>query len=126
MGHFIVNRRIEQNSGKQEGNEWDQIADTVERPIKRVLREEILEVFKHLKIGKAPGPSEIYAQMILARGDVGIRALMEQCQRIQDGKGMRADWATSLANPMFKGKGNIMNCGMYRGVKLLEHAMKIV
>ena len=27
---------------------------------------------------------------------------------------------------IFKGKGDVMNCGSYRGVKLLEHAMKIV
>ena len=28
--------------------------------------------------------------------------------------------------PMFKGKGDVMSCGPYRRVKLLEHAMKIV
>ena len=27
--------------------------------------------------------------------------------------------------PIFKGKGDVMNCGSYRGVKLLEHGMKI-
>ena len=27
---------------------------------------------------------------------------------------------------IFKGKGDAMNCGVYRGVKLVEHAMKIV
>ena len=28
--------------------------------------------------------------------------------------------------PIFKGKGDVVRCGSYRGVKLLEHAMKIV
>ena len=28
--------------------------------------------------------------------------------------------------PIFKGKGDAMSCGAYRGVKLLEHAMQIV
>ena len=28
--------------------------------------------------------------------------------------------------PIFKGKADVMSCGSYRGVKLLEHAMKIV
>ena len=28
--------------------------------------------------------------------------------------------------PVFKGKGDVMSCGSYRGVKLLGHAMKIV
>ena len=27
---------------------------------------------------------------------------------------------------IFKGKGDVMDCGAYRGVKLLKHAMKIV
>ena len=32
----------------------------------------------------------------------------------------------SVVVPIFKGKGDAMSCGAYRGVKLLEHAMKIV
>ena len=28
--------------------------------------------------------------------------------------------------PIFKGKGDVMNCGSYRKVKLPEHAIKIV
>ena len=28
--------------------------------------------------------------------------------------------------PIFKGKGDVRNCNTYRGVKLLEHPMKIV
>ena len=57
----------------------DQIADadTVERPIKGVLREEIMEALIFLRIGKAPGPSEVYTEMILASGDDGIRVIME-------------------------------------------------
>ena len=67
----------------------------------------------------------VYAEMILASGDVGIRALMKPCHRILDGKGMPEDWATSVVITILKGKGD-MNCGMHRCVKLLEHAMKIV
>ena len=79
-----------------------------------------------MKIGRAPWPTEVEAEMILASGDVGIRVLMELCHRILDGRGMTEDWATSVAIPIFKGKGDIMNSGMNRGVKILEHAMKIV
>ena len=85
-----------------------------------------MEVFKHLNVENAPGPSEVYAETILARGDVVIRVLVELCQRILDGKGMPADWVTSVAIPILKRKGDIMYCGMYRVVRLLEHAMKIV
>ena len=62
-----------------EENEWDQIADTVEGPIEREMREEIIEAFKYLKIGKTPGPTDVYAEMILASEDIGIRVLMEHC-----------------------------------------------
>ena len=51
---------------------------------------------------------------------------MELCHRILDEKVTPEDWATSAAIHIFEGKGYIMNCGMCRGVKLLEHAMKIV
>ena len=42
----------------KEHNEWDQTAnaDTVEGPIQRVMRKEIMEAFKHFIIGKDPGP----------------------------------------------------------------------
>ena len=48
------------------------------------------------------------------------------CQIVLDGKGMPEKWKTSVVVPIFKGKGNVMDCGAYRGVKLLEHAMTIV
>ena len=43
-----------------------------------------------------------------------------------DGKGMPDEWQTSVLVPFFKGKGDVRNCNIYRRVKLLEHAMKIV
>ena len=60
-----------------------------------------MESLKHLMIGKAPWSSEAYAETILASVDIGIRALMEPCQRILDGKGMPADRATSVAILIF-------------------------
>ena len=39
---------------------------------------------------------------------------------------MPDEWKTSVIVPIFKGKGDVMSCGSIRGVKLLEHAMKIV
>ena len=43
-----------------------------------------------------------------------------------DGKGMPEEWKTIVVVPIFQGKGDVMDCGAYRGVKLLKHAMKIV
>ena len=51
---------------------------------------------------------------------------MELCQRVLDDRGMPDEWKTRLVVPISKGKGNVMSCGSYRRVKLIEHAMKIV
>ena len=39
---------------------------------------------------------------------------------------MPEEWKTSVVFPIFKGKGNVKGCGEYRGVKLQEHAMKVL
>ena len=39
--------------------------------------------------------------MNLASGVVRFKVLMEICQRILDGKGIPADWATSVAESYF-------------------------
>ena len=36
------------------------------------------------------------------------------------------DWRSSILLPVFKGKGDPMECGSYRAIKLLEHAMKMI
>ena len=35
------------------------------------------------------------------------------------------DWESSVVLPIYKGKGDAIVCGSYRGIKLLEHAMKV-
>ena len=52
--------------------------------------------------------------------------IVEHFQRVIYGKGMPDEWKTSVLVPIFKEKGDVRNCNTYRGVKLLEHAMKIV
>ena len=39
---------------------------------------------------------------------------------------MLDEWVLSVVVLIFKGNGDAMSCGAFRGVKLLEHAMKIV
>ena len=94
--------------------------------MEKVARNEIVEAMQRMKSGKATGPSEVSVEMIVASGEIGVKVMMELCQRVLDGRGMPDEWKTSVIVPIFKGKGDVMSCGSYRGVKLLEHAMKIV
>ena len=104
-------------------NEWDQKvqADLVEGPVERFNREEVVKALGKMKAGKAAGPSEVSVEMIAASGEIGIDVMVELCQSALDGRGMPDEWAPSVLIPIFKGKGDAMSCGGYRGVKLLEH-----
>ena len=109
-------------------NEWGQMAkaDMVEGPVEKVTYEKVMKAMNRMKLGKAAGPSEINMDMIKASGEFGVGVLKKLCQRVLDGKSMPEEWKTSVVVPIFQGKGDMMDCGVCRGVKLLEHAMKIV
>ena len=111
-----------------EENEWDHMVETdlVEGPVEKVARNEIVEAIQSIKSGKATGPSEVSVEMMVASGEIGVKVMMELCQHVLDSRGMSDEWKTSVIEPIFTGKGDVMSCGSYRGVKLLEHAMKLV
>ena len=44
---------------------------------------------------------------------------------LMKGDKVPGDWSSSTTIPIYKGKGDAMDCGKYRGVRLLEHGMKI-
>ena len=92
----------------------------------KVARNEIVEAIQSMKSGMATGTSEVSVEMIVASGEIGVKVMMELCQRVLDGRGMPDEWKTSVIVPIFKGKGDVISCGSYRGVKLLAHATKII
>jgi len=60
--------------------------------------------------------------MLKASGDVGIQWVTDLCNKIvQEGK-IPSDWRKSWMVKVYKGKGD----GSYRGIKLLDHAMKVL
>ena len=64
--------------------------------------------------------------MIVAGSRIAKEVMLQLCQQVLDGKEIPNEWKTSVVVPTFKEKGDVMNCGSYRGVKLLEHGMKII
>ena len=44
---------------------------------------------------------------------------------VRDGR-IPNDWKKSWMVPVYKGKGDALECGSYRGVKLLDHVMKVL
>ena len=56
-------------------NDWDYNVegDAVEGPVVCVSREEMVQVLSEGKTGKAPGPSEVSAELIGASGENGFK-----------------------------------------------------
>ena len=111
-----------------EKNKWDQMVETnvLERQVEKVAYNKIVKAMQKMKSGKATGSSKVSVEIIVASGEDGVKVIMELCQQVFDGRGIPDEWETSVIVPIFKGKGDVMSCGSYREVKLLEHAMKIV
>ena len=77
-------------------------------------------VLKKMKRHKAPGLSGLVAEMIQATGDTGTQWILDLCNGIVKEGSIPEDWKSSVVLPVYKGKGDPM------GIKLLEHAMKVV
>ena len=78
------------------------------------------------KSGKAAGLSGVIAEMLRASGDVGVQWVTDLCNKIvQEGK-IPSDWRKSWIVKVYKGKGDALECGSYRGIKLLDHVMKVL
>ena len=98
-----------------EENEWDKMVETdvAEGPVEKVACNEIVEAMQKMKSGKATGPSEVSVEMIVASGEIGMKVMMELCQHVLDGRGMPDEWKSSVIEPSFKGKGDVMSCESY-------------
>ena len=90
-----------------------------------IQEQEVRDAIGRMKIEKAAGPTGVVAEMLKAAGDEGVRWMTDLCNVIvREGK-VPADWSKSWMVSIYKGKGDALQCGSYRGIKLLEHAMKV-
>ena len=108
-------------------NDWsgDLRWDVIEGPIQEFSDVDVREAVKQAKNGKAGEPTGLVAEMLQAAGEDGIKWLRSVCnQALKEGV-VPDDWKKSMLVPVFKDKGDAMDCGAYRGLKMLEHAMKI-
>jgi len=80
---------------------------------------------KKKKRHKAPGLSGLTAEMIQATEGIITQWLLDLCDGIVKEGCIPEDWKSSVVLPIYKGIGDPMECGSNRGIKLLEHAMKV-
>ena len=85
-----------------------------------------LPTVAHFLVIFLPGLSGLVTEMIQATEDTGTQWILDLCNGIVKEGSIPDDWKSSVVLPIYKGKGDPMECGSYRGIKLLEHAMKVV
>ena len=88
--------------------------------------EEVKVAIKKMKNLKAAGPSGVVADMLKAAGDAGAVWVTEVCNAVVKEGRIPEDWCKSWMVNVYKGKGDALVCGSYRGIKLLEHVMKVL
>ena len=87
--------------------------------------EEVREAIMRMKEERAAGPTGVVAEMFKAMGEEGVRRMTDLCNEVvKEGK-IPEDWSRSWMVSIYKGKGDALECGSYRGVKLLEHGLKV-
>ena len=111
------------------GNQRDeQLEDTppVEGPVEELTRKEIKDDIKAMKKGKAAGCSGVSADIDKNTGGERSRHYGKLIGTAWEEEEMPEDWKQSEIVPIYKQKGDPLECGNYRGIKLLEHGMKIL
>ena len=130
-GKMIVDKKGIKDSWKEymeklmnEENEWDhRLSATVkEGPADCIRIDEVAAALKQIKRHKAPGLSGLVVEMIQSTGDIGTQWILNLCNGIVKEGCIPEDWKSSMVLPIYKGKGDPVECGSYRGIKLLEHA----
>ena len=109
---------------------WDEgalpDAPPVEGPPPPITDKMVTKALAKMKSGKSAGPSGIIVEMLKAAGSKGIDFLRELIISVVKHGKIPEDWEMSFILNLYKGKGNALNRGNYRGLKLTEHVMKVM
>ena len=79
----------------------------------------VKKAISQMKAGKAPGPSGIMVEMIRAAGDKGASMISDIAAAIIRNGKVPSDWEQSFTVCLYKGKGDTLERGNYRRLKLI-------
>ena len=109
---------------------WDESALSEAPPtagaLPAITDQMVIKALGKMKCGKAAGPSGIVIDMLKAAGNDGIVFLRELITSVMMNGKIPVDWEMSFILNLYKGKGDALERGSYRGLKLTEHVMKVM
>ena len=91
-----------------------------------VTEDLVIKAINKMKPGKAAGPSGIVAEMLKCSGQSGAKMIADLANKIINTGTIPSDWEHSFIINLYKGKGDALDRGNYRGLKLLDHVMKVL
>ena len=97
-----------------------------ERDVEDISGEEVRTELRKMNKGKAQGPDDIPVEAWIALGNKGVEFLVKFFNRILRGEKMPDEWRRSVLVPLYKGKGDIKECGNYPGDQVDEPHYEIV
>ncbi|XP_064122691.1 uncharacterized protein LOC135226940 [Macrobrachium nipponense] len=101
-------------------------AKRVEGPVMAIQDTEVKRALRNMKNGKSPSTLEFQTEMIKLLGTEGEKCMMDLLEGIWEEEEMRRDCEESLMVYIFKKMGDVMDCGNYRRIKLIEHESKVL
>ena len=96
---------------------WEVDYVLVEGLWEKVTEKEVLEALKRMKKGKSSSPNEVSCEMF--SNEVCVRELYGVANGLLMGENMPELWKRSTNVLLYKGKGNVLECGNYHTIKLL-------
>ena len=100
-------------------------AERRERDVDNISEEEVMTGLRKIKKGKAQGPDDIPVEAWIVLGNKGVEFLVNFFNRLLRGEKIPDEWRKSVLVLLYKGKGDIKECGKYQGIKLMSHPMKL-
>ena len=98
--------------------------DKTEGPIPEVTQEEVKRQLDKMANNKATGPDELPIEVLKLLKKDGLEWITSMLAEVQK-KGIPKIWRNSTITPLYKNKGDPLNCNNYRGIKLLSHSLKL-
>ena len=106
-------------------NAIEEDESTPQGPLADISEREVREAIQSMKANKAPGPSGMTSDILKAAGESVVRHLVKVFQNIIMKEKWPRDFIISTTIPIYKVKGDPLQCNRYHGLRLLEHGMKL-
>ena len=97
-----------------------------EGPPPPITLDMVEEAISSMKLGKAAGPSGIIAEMLKLAGRRGTELVRDLGELVFSTGTVPAEWGESIILNLYKGKGDALSRGNYRGLKLTDQVMKVL